>query len=418
MAVGTPGARIDPSSEKPVRGAFHDPAVLRTFFVDFENEDWEAELEAFHRTDVEVPATVRVDGQTLQQVGLHFRGMSSYMMVPRGSKRSLNMSFAEWIGTQAVQGVRTTNLLNSNGDPTFIRAALYSHIARQYIPAPRVNWARVVVNGEDWGLYLNQQQFNREMLVEQFHTTSGARWHAPGSPMGRAGLEYLGDDAAPYRERFELKTKDSPERWAALIKLAKLLNTTEPAKLEQALRGVLDVDGALKFLALEVVLLNSDGYWSRASDYSLFEDSTGVFHLVPHDMNEPFETGGPGGGPGGRTAGGPPGGMLMMGGGGVKLDPLVGLTDASKPLRSKLLAVPALRARYLAYVRDIATTWLDWTHVGPLVTQWRTTIEPVVKADTRKLFPTDRFAPGVDELHELMSARRTWLLQRLTELGA
>ena len=36
------------------------------------------------------------------------------------------------------------------------------------------------------------------------------------------------------------------------------------------------------------------------------------------------------------------------------LDPLVGLDDTRKPLRSRLLAVPALRARYLDHVRTIA----------------------------------------------------------------
>ena len=56
-----------------------------------------------------------------------------------------------------------------------------------------------------------------------------------------------------------------------------------------------------------------------------------------------------------------------FGGGGAQLDPLVGLNDPSKPLRSKLLAVPALRQKYLGYVRDIATKWLDWNAVAPML---------------------------------------------------
>jgi hypothetical protein len=52
---------------------------------------------------------------------------------------------------------------------------------------------------------------------------------------------------------------------------------------------------------------------------------------------------------------------MFPGAGGVELDPLVGADDTSRPLRSKLLAVPALRARYLKYVRDIAERWLDST---------------------------------------------------------
>jgi hypothetical protein len=67
----------------------------------------------------------------------------------------------------------------------------------------------------------------------------------------------------------------------------------------------------------------------------------------------------------------PAGGPVMFGRGparvDVTLDPLVGIDDTSKPLRSKLLAVPALRARYLSYVREIAERWLDWQTLEP----WR-----------------------------------------------
>ena len=147
-----------------------------------------------------------------------------------------------------------------------------------------------------------------------------------------------------------------------------MLNETPPDKLEAALAPILDVDGALKFLALDVALVNSDGYWTRASDYSIYQDEKGKFHVIPHDMNEgvrrrrwprlrPRRTARPrwpdGAWPAGRWR---PWrrGRGMFGGGGADLDPLVGLDDTSKPLRSKLLAVPALRERYLAYVRDIA----------------------------------------------------------------
>ena len=47
--------------------------VVRTFFLEFENADWEKELEDFHGTDVEVPAKLTVDGKTYADVGVHFR---------------------------------------------------------------------------------------------------------------------------------------------------------------------------------------------------------------------------------------------------------------------------------------------------------------------------------------------------------
>ena len=81
----------------------------------------------------------------------------------------------------------------------------------------------------------------------------------------------------------------------------------------------------------------------------------------------------------------------MRGGGGVELDPLVGLDDARKPLRSKVLAVPSLRAKYLQNVRKIAEDSLDWKKLGPVVAQYRKLIDKEVEADTRKLESYDAF---------------------------
>src|SRR5262245_66609419 len=88
----------------------------------------------------------------------------------------------------------------------------------------------------------------------------------------------------------------------------RVLNQTPPEKLEAALSPRLDIDGALKFLAVETALVNSDGYWARASDYSIYQDEKGKFHVVPHDQNEGLaEEGGGRGGPPGFRGGPPPG---------------------------------------------------------------------------------------------------------------
>jgi hypothetical protein len=127
--------------------------------------------------------------------------------------------------------------------------------------------------------------------------------------------------------------------------------------------------------------------------------------VLPHDFNEGFgaEAGGRGFGGMGATA---------------ELDPLAGLDDIRKPLRSKLLAVPALRERYLAYVHDIAEKWLDWRVVGPLVHQWQALIEPDVTVDTRKIYATEAFYADVgygehdagNTLRGFIDRRRAYLL--------
>ena len=88
----------------------------------------------------------------------------------------------------------------------------------------------------------------------------------------------------------------------------------------------------------------------------------------------------------------------------------MGLNDSSKPLRSRLLAVPALRARYLTYVRDIATKWLDWNRLGPLAVKYQALISEDVKADTRKLETFEAFGAGLQALKTFVERRRAYLL--------
>ena len=438
-APTTPGRRLTPADTRSGgKAPLYDTGVLRTIFLEFENAEWEKELEAFYNTDVEVPATLTVDGAVYRDVGVHFRGASSFMFVPEGSKRSLNVALDFVHEDQRLLGYRTLNLLNVNSDPTFTRALLYAEVSRHYLPTPKANYVRVAINGESWGVYINTQQYNSDFLREWFKTTRGARWKVPGSPFGQGGMRYLGEDLEAYKKIYEIKTRDDPKSWAALTNVFRVLTETPLDTLEATLAPIFNIDGALRFLALEIALVNTDGYWTRASDYNIYLDEQGRIHILPHDVNEAFEEegAGPGRGRGGPPA--PPGpapaavgqrGAAPPAGGRpglppfpptfgrarVDLDPLIGLDDATKPLRSRLLAVPALRARYLAYVQEIAQKWLDWNTLEPLVRQYQNLIAEEVKVDTRKLYSWERFqndvAGGPNNLKDFVDRRRTFLLK-------
>ena len=350
--TGSPGPRVSSNDVRtyPASVPLYDPDALRTIFLEFANADWEDELAAFWHTDVEVPATLTMDGKTYRDVGIGFRGNNSFTAVPAGLKRPLSITM-DLVGDQNLLGHESLNLLNANQDPTFFRSVLYLDVARNYIPALKANFMRVVINGESWGIYVNQQTFSKEFLREAFMTSKGTRWKSPNNSVG-GGFSYLGDDVALYRRWYEIKGGDDLEAWRRLIRATRILNETSLEQLEQALAPVMDIDEVLRFLALDVALVNNDGYWRDGSDFNLYLTGQGRFLLTPHDANEGFRTGG-------------------RGGSGATPDPLTTLDDPNKALRHKLLAVPALRTRYLAYVGDIADTWLDWKRLGPIVRDTR-----------------------------------------------
>ena len=485
------GPQISPADVESFGDAtLYDTSVLRTVFLEFDNDDWEKELEAFKNTDVDVPAVMTVDGQRYEGVGIRFRGASSYGHVPSGYMRSLNVSMDTVDEDQRLYGYKTLNLLNANGDASLMSTVLYSHIANQYIPAPRANFVRVVINGECWGIYTNVQQFDKIFLRENYGASKGTRWKVPGNPMADGGLRYLGDDLEPYRERFEMKSNDGKKAWQALIHLCRVLNETPSDRLIEELEPILDIDQALAFLALDVALVNQDGYWTRASDYNLFKDGNGKFHIMPHDMNEAFRSGGGpggprGGGPGGRRSedrgpenrgridrglaqggpdtrrsdavgdslreafgfgpsggrdfgrpdfggpdagpfgrgpGGPggrgPGGGGPGGHGGVDLDPLVSIDNDRFPLRSKLLAVPQLRERYLELVDIIATQSLTWDSLEPLIVRSKALLEPHVLEETKRYGQSGGFHEAIDPDNVTQGSLRHFISRRSEFLRA
>ncbi len=384
--AANPGQKLSPADVKTYSGeSLYDVQVLRTLFLQFEEADWEQELSDFYNTDVEVPANLTVDGKAYKDVGVHFRGNTSYSSVGAGLKRPLGISLDFANKDQRLYGYRTLNLLNSISDPTFLRIVFYMQIARDYIPAPKANYVRLVINGESWGVYVNEQQFNTDFTRDFFNSSKGARWKVPVS-MGGGPMSYFGEDPATYKRAFEIKSKDDPKSWSDLIRLCKTLNQTPPEQLEKALEPILDIDGVLKYLAVDVALINNDGYYLRGSDFSLYQDDKGRFHVVPHDVNETIRSGE--GGRGGRGGG-------FFGGGGIQVDPLTGANDPSKPLLYRLLAVPSLRTRFLGYVRDIAEKWLTWDKIGPLAKQYQDLIAADIKTDTRKLDTFEAFTNGV-----------------------
>ena len=107
--------------------------------------------------------------------------------------------------------------------------------------------------------------------------------------------------------------------------------------------------------------------------------------------------------------------------GGVDLDPLVAIDDERKPLRSKLLAVPSLKAKYLQFVRTIAEQSLNWETAGPKIAAYRQLIVKEVEADTRKLTTYEAFVKATNpeatddkasgSLRYFFDARRKYLLE-------
>ena len=264
-APAEPGARLGPADVRTFPNApTYNMSALRTFFFDFENADWEAELADFYNTDVEVPATLTVDGKVFKDVGVRFRGNSSYFIVPAGRKRSLNVSLDFVHENQQLGGYRTFNLLNAARGPVVpALGPVQPHRAR--VPAGAEGELRPSGDQRRELGRLSERAAVQQGLRPRFLRDAGRR--AMESRPRRAAADSSTramtrrSTSAPTRSSRRTIRRRGP-RWSTL---RRVLNTTPPDRLEAALAPILDVDETLRFLAVDVALVNGDGYWTRGA---------------------------------------------------------------------------------------------------------------------------------------------------------
>ncbi|MEW5801388.1 MAG: CotH kinase family protein [bacterium] len=192
QAVITESTAIDEivsDTAAPAKSSLYDETVLRTISLDFAQQDWWQQMINNHNAggDANVLADLTMDGVTYHGVGVRFKGMTSYMMAGNSQKKSFNIEIDETDPDQRLMGYKTLNLNNAALDPSFIREVLYFDIARKYIPCPKANFVKLIINGENWGIYVNAQQNNSDLIEEWFQSSDGDRWKVGGGMGGGQG---------------------------------------------------------------------------------------------------------------------------------------------------------------------------------------------------------------------------------------
>jgi hypothetical protein len=155
----------------------------------------------FNNTDVEA-GLVTLDGVTYRDVGVHFRACH-LLMVPEGSKRSLNLSIDYVHDSQRLLGYRTHNLLNANGDPRFATGVVRKYQAQYRRRAPTTSGRHQRRDS----VYVNTQQFNADFTREWF-AIPGCAVEGPRPRCG-AGRHVLGGRRR-LQSRLRIKSKEDP----------------------------------------------------------------------------------------------------------------------------------------------------------------------------------------------------------------
>ena len=386
----------------------YDQSLIRSVDLNFTQPNYWNLLTLNYANSIDIPATMTVDGVTYPDVGVRFKGNTSYMLV-QGDKKSFNITTDYVNGNQELMGYSTLNFNNAFQDPSFLREVFYCNQIRSFVPAAKASFIRLSINGQDWGIYPHVQQINGDFLNEWFMSNDGTRWRAispngvggPGGPGGggpggggppqwgdgTTALNYLGADTTQYQQHYTLKKANKVNPWDDLVKVADVLNNTALTSLEDSLRNYLDIDRTLWFLASENIFTDDDGYvYKGIQDYYLYwEVETG--RMVPLEFD----------------------GNSVMDAAKVTWTPFHNETNVNYPLLNRLLAVPSIRQRYLAHYRTMIEHALNPTTTHPILEQMSQMIDAEVQSDPKKLYTYADFQAEVAALKNFCSVRYNYL---------
>lgn len=361
----------------------YDESTLREIHLTFSQANWWNQLEANYGTGVEIPADLMMAGVTYSDVGVRFKGNTSFTR-PNTQKKSFNISMNSFVDGQDLLGYSTLNLNNAFMDPTFMREVLFSKACRSFTTAAKGNFIHLIINGENWGVYANIQQLNKDFLEEWYPTDTGDRFKIPSAMHnpGKASFNWLGSNSSNYEPWYELKTEDLTA-YDRIRDLCRLIdNSPTGSTYVSDIEEVMNLDRALWTLALENCFMDSDGYVHKGSDYALYRDNVqGRWNLLQRDANEAF-------GSFSRNSWGT--------NGTVNLHPDYDHGNVDLPLMRHLMNFPEMHERYLAHFRCIMEEWLDPARTDPLIDAWDVLIRAEVQADNKKIYSFSDYTTNLD----------------------
>lgn len=346
----------------------YDTTMLRTISLTFTQSNWSNLLAVARNTTNYVYGTLLTmnNGATNTGFGARFRGNTSFTGMPTPPpKKSFSIAIDYATTNADLMGYNSLNLNNAYGDETIMREPVYFSIMRQYTVCPAACLAQLYVNGQNRGVYSQNQQQNNDLIREYFPSTTGDRWRAPNMDGSGAFIYLNNTNLATYTPHYELKSDYNTNAWPRLINAIYTFNTLATNTIRDTAEDVIAVDRWLWFLACENVFADDDSYWNKGSDYMLYyEPESGRFHPVEHDGNDAFFAND------------------------TSLSPVQGSTGTTRPIISRLLGNAELRQRYLAHMRTILAEYYNPAIMTPFINRFVGVSVAAITADPYKGYTT------------------------------
>jgi hypothetical protein len=272
-----------PASPSPSDALF-DPSRVIQIEIRLDPKDWHA-LRISH-PDIDedgIPirmnyeyyrADVVIDGKAVKSVGVRKKGTWGSTARP-----SLKIKLDEYVKGQEFSGVEMLTLNNFAYSPTKAHQSLvYSLMRKAGAIAPRSNLARIVVNGEDLGVYGQVESIDKKFIQRHFGSARGDLYE------GWYGADFMTNG---YKQIEHKRGNDAD--LAHVRELTEVLERPEPISL-RSIEAHVDLSAFLTFWATEVLIGQADGYPYNANNYYAYRDAeTGKFFFIPWGADAAFQ---------------------------------------------------------------------------------------------------------------------------------
>lgn len=376
-----------------------------------------------------VPVTVSFDGQTWDYVGMRFKGNSSLRSGWQSGtlKLPFKLDFDEFeddypeTEDQRFYNFKQISFSSNYNDVSQLREKVAADIFQEagVTAAETAFYAVYLDYGEGqvyMGLYTAVEVIDDTVIETQFSDGSGNAYKPSGNAATFAAGTYE-------EESFDKETNKDEADYSDVAALYEVINsetrTSDPEQWKADLETVFNVDGFLRYLAVNNTIQNWDTYGSMAHNYYLYTDpATSLINWIPWDNNMALPVTGDStrigaGGNVAAPAGQAEGDMAAQGGGrmnnmgGGKMGNTLSFSMEEVgddwPLIRYIMDVDEYRETYDAYVEMVVTSVFTPENMEPMYSSYASLISPYV---TQEGGDTTAFNNAITALIQTVSERQ------------
>ncbi|MDW3218961.1 MAG: CotH kinase family protein [Acidimicrobiales bacterium] len=287
-----------------------DQDELHTFELTLDDEAL-AFLDADPVAEEYVEGSLTFNGETLDRVGIRYKGSIgaffgcvsevnfSNLTAIGGHKtcRKLSMKVkVNWDGQdRTFYDVRKLQFHAMSNDQSLMHERLGYQLFRDMgIAAPRAVHARLVLNGEEIGVFVLVEQIDGRFTRENFADGTGNLY--------KEVWPIVGDQIANDRQLFAgLKTNENEDpRYDQIQSFAQAIRDADDEDRGAQLARFMDIDEVARYTAVDRTIRNDDGVFHvycfdgpdaacAPHNYYWYEEPTaGTMHLIPWDLDHAF----------------------------------------------------------------------------------------------------------------------------------